>query len=72
MDTEYLTPKEIAEQLRVTDQAVYKWIREGKLEGMRFGRAVRIPRGSVEKFIETSRMASETGKAAGRVSVQAA
>ncbi len=72
MDQEYVTPDEIAERFRVSRQAVYKWINEGKLEAHRFGRAVRVPRASVEQFREASRIAPETGKAAGRVSVQAA
>ncbi len=72
MSEEYVTPDEIAERFRVSRQAVYKWISEGKLEGLRFGRSVRVPRESLERFVEASRVSSETGKAAGRISVQAA
>ncbi len=72
MSEEYITPDEIAERFRVSRQAVYKWISEGKLEGLRFGRSVRVPRESLERFVEASRMSSETSKAAGRASVQAA
>ncbi len=68
----YLTPAEIARELGVSNQAVYKWVSEGKLEAFRFGRAVRVPRSSLAAFIESSRLGPETGKAAGRVSVQAA
>ncbi len=64
VEDEYLTPKEVAERLKVTDQAVYKWIREGKIEGYRFGRAVRIPRPSLEAFVQASREVAEMGKAA--------
>ncbi len=64
MDTEYMTPKEVADWLKVTDQAVYKWIREGRLDSYRFGRAVRVPRESVEQFVRESRTTPETGKAA--------
>ncbi len=64
MDDEYLTPKEVADRLRVTDQAVYKWLKEGRLEGFKFGRAVRVSRESVDRFVESSRTGSETGKAA--------
>ncbi len=64
MDTEYLTPKEVADRLRVTDQAVYKWLKEGRLDGYKFGRAVRVSRKSVEQFVESSRTGPEKGKAA--------
>jgi excisionase family DNA binding protein len=68
----YVTTEEIAAELGVSRQAVYKWVSEGKLEAFRFGRAVRIPRSSYRQFVEASRMTPGTGKAAGRVSVQAA
>ncbi len=68
----YVTTEEIAAELGVSRQAVYKWVNEGKLEAFRFGRAVRIPRSSFKRFVEASRLSPGTGKAAGRVSVQAA
>ena len=68
----YLTPAQIAQELGVSPQAVYKWVSEGKLEAFRFGRAVRIPRSSLTAFVESSRLGPETGKAAARVDVQAA
>ncbi len=51
MDREFFTPAEVAARLKVTRQAVYKWIEQGKLEAVRIERAVRIPRDSLEKLI---------------------
>ncbi len=66
---EYVTPEEVAERLKVSRPTVYQWVRQGKLESARFGRTVRITRDSYERFIEEGH---EKGKAAGRISVQAA
>ena len=37
------TPKEIAQRLRLEVGTVYRWIREHKIEVLRFGRSWRIP-----------------------------
>ncbi len=55
MDREYFTPAEVAARLKVTRQAVYKWIEQGKLEAVRIEKAVRIPRDSLEKLIRPIR-----------------
>lgn len=47
----YLTPKEIADELRVTRTTVYRWIDEGKLTAIRAGGAVRILRASYDELI---------------------
>lgn len=52
---EYMTASEVAQQLRVSKPAVYKWVAEGKLEAARFGRAVRILRSSVEALESSAR-----------------
>ncbi len=51
MDRDYFTPNEVAAKFKVTRQAVYKWIDQGKLEAVRIEKAVRIPRDSLEKLI---------------------
>ncbi len=47
----YLTPEEVAEQLRVTRRTVYEWLRRGKLRGLRAGRWWRIRPADVEAFM---------------------
>jgi excisionase family DNA binding protein len=51
MEQEYYTPDEVAEKLRVSVSAVYKWISERKLKAARFGKARRISRAALEEFI---------------------
>ena len=52
MQGEYLKPSDVAKRLGVSRQAVYKWIKEGRLKAVRFGigKAVRIPRAALEEF----------------------
>jgi len=52
MQEEYLKPGDVAKRLGVSRQAVYKWIKEGRLKAVRFGigKAVRIPRAALEEF----------------------
>ena len=51
-EEEYIRPVDVAKRLGVSRQAIYKWIREGRLKAVRFGseRGVRIPRSALEEF----------------------
>ena len=51
MDEEYFTVKEIAEHLKVSRQAVYDWIYEGRLKAVKVGNRTRIPKSGLEAFI---------------------
>lgn len=51
MDEKYFTVKELAERFRVSRQAVYDWINEGKLRAIRVGVRVRIPESALIEFI---------------------
>lgn len=48
----FLTPEEIAEQLRVTKGSVYVWLRSGKLKGTKIGDLWRIDERDLQDFIE--------------------
>ena len=52
MDDTYLTVREVAERLRVTRQAIYNWITEGRLKAIKVGKSVRVSRSSIEAFIQ--------------------
>lgn len=53
MDDTYLTVTEVSERLRVTRQAVYNWIADGRLRAVKVaGKAVRIPLSSVNELIQ--------------------
>lgn len=51
---DYLTVKEVAKRLRITPQAVYQWIEQGRLQAKRFGRrkGLRIPVSEFQRFEE--------------------
>lgn len=53
MEETYLTVKEVAEKLRVTRQAIYNWITEGRLKAVKVGgKSVRIPASSIAALIQ--------------------
>lgn len=59
VDTFY-TPEELAAMLKVTRQAVYNWIQQGRMEAVRIGRTVRIPSDEVERVLREGRSARTT------------
>jgi excisionase family DNA binding protein len=52
----FYTPEELAALLKVTRQAIYNWIQQGRLEAVRIGRTVRIPGAEVERLLQEGRM----------------
>jgi excisionase family DNA binding protein len=48
----YYTPAEVAEILKVSESAVYKWISEKKLRAAKFGKSRRISRKALDEFIQ--------------------
>ena len=63
-DTFY-TPEELAAMLKVTRQAIYNWIQQGRMEAVRIGRTVRIPREEVERLLREGRSRRQTDGATG-------
>ena len=49
---EYLTVQEIAKTLKVHEQTVFRWIREGKLESVKIGRNQRITKEQFDQFVK--------------------
>jgi|TARA_Y100000296_G_C5114094_1_gene226770 excisionase family DNA binding protein len=47
----FLTPEEVAENLRVHYQTVYNWLRDGKLPAVKVGSQWRISESSFKSFI---------------------
>ena len=56
----YVTAKEVANHLGVTEQTVYKWARQGEIPCRRFGRTVKF---SIEDIDEASKEGERNGKA---------
>lgn len=52
VEERYYTVEEIAKRLRVTRQAIYNWIDEGRLHAVKVGRALRIPESAVNAFLK--------------------
>ena len=48
---ELFTPEEIADRLKVSKQAVYKWLTKGQLKGFRAGKMWRVTRENLEAFL---------------------
>lgn len=52
-ETEFLNVEEIAARLRVDQETVRRWLRQGKMNGVSLGRAGwRITRAEVERFLK--------------------
>ncbi len=47
----YLTVIQVAEEMGLSDQTIYNWIKEKKLPATKVGRAVRIRRSDLERMI---------------------
>jgi len=65
MDEEYFTVAEVAEKLKVTPQAVYKWIKQKKIAVVYAGADTRITSAAIEAFIKAStesRLAGNSSK----------
>lgn len=54
--TNFLTVKEVAILLQLSLLTIYKYIRERKLEVIRFGGHYRIEKQSLDKFIDSHRL----------------
>jgi excisionase family DNA binding protein len=51
----YYSPEEVAEEYNVSGVVVRKWLREGKLKGMKLGGKIwRIPEAELEQFVQGS------------------
>ena len=55
MTDAFYTSEELAAMLKVTRQAIYKWIQAGQIESVRIERTVRIPGEEVERLLREGR-----------------
>lgn len=56
MEEKYLTPEEVAEKLDVTPKTVREWIKNGDLNGYKFGSKYRITENDYLEFLDRSRI----------------
>lgn len=62
MDQEYFTIPEVAEKLKVTRAAIYKWIAQGKLACVYVGSDRRITSDAIEAFVRASTEEARKGE----------
>ncbi len=65
MADRFYTPEELAAMLKVTRQAIYNWIQQGRMEAVRIGRTVRIPGEEVERLLREGRSPRRPDQGAG-------
>ena len=59
----FYTPEELAALLKVTRQAIYNWIQQGRIEAVRIGRTVRVPGEEVERLLREGRSPRQAAQA---------
>ena len=59
MPAEFYTTEELAEYLKLSDQTIRVWIRQGKLKSYKFGRAYRIPVEEVNRLLREAKQEAE-------------
>lgn len=52
VEEKYFTVPEIAERLKVTRQAIYNWIKQGRLRAVKVGSDTRIPESALLDFLK--------------------
>lgn len=56
MEPEYLTPDEVAAELKLTRYTVYEMIKRGELPASRIGRTLRISRSDLGRFMQQNKL----------------
>jgi excisionase family DNA binding protein len=56
-DTTFLTVKDIARYLNLKELAVYRLLKEGKIDHFKFGRQIRVKKEDFEMFLQESKIA---------------
>ena len=54
-DSQFLTPKEVAEELQLNLVTIYKYVRNKKLVAIKFGRNYRITQEDLARFIRANK-----------------
>jgi excisionase family DNA binding protein len=60
---QYLTSEQVAKKLQVHPFTVLKYLKSGKLKGVKIGRMYRIKESDVEKFLEKGSTTSTSSEA---------
>lgn len=60
-DSNYLTPDEVAEELKLSTMTVYRIIRKGDMDAIRAGKSYRIPVEAYKRYLNNNRVSKEEG-----------
>ncbi|WP_291378039.1 helix-turn-helix domain-containing protein [Demequina sp.] len=55
----FLTVAEVADMCRVSRMTVYRWVHNGDLPAVRFGKSFRVPQAAAEEFVERAAITSD-------------
>lgn len=55
----FLTVAEVAEMCRVSRMTVYRWVHNGDLPAVRFGKSFRVPQEAAAAFVERAAIATD-------------
>ncbi|MNS65686.1 Helix-turn-helix domain protein [compost metagenome] len=58
-EQDWLTPAEVAQRLKVNEQSVRRWLREGRLRGSLLGRVWRVSPAALGEFMKAHEPAPE-------------
>jgi excisionase family DNA binding protein len=61
VDEQLYTPREIADYLKVDVRTVYRWLREGEMNAIRFQREYRVAESDLKDFLEARRFHAKGG-----------
>jgi excisionase family DNA binding protein len=53
---EYLTIKDIAQQLKMDEKTIRRWVKDGKLPAISLGGKYRIARSDLNAFLDSKRL----------------
>lgn len=54
MSDKVLTPEQVAERLQVVPKTIYRWLNDGRLEGIKLGRLWRVREDDLEAFLQAA------------------
>jgi excisionase family DNA binding protein len=66
-----MTRREVADELRVSLSALGDWLREGRLPIIRMGKAIRVRRSDVQKFLKAKTVPKRSAAAEQRSQMSA-
>lgn len=56
----FTTPQEVAQYLRVDRHTIYRWLREGRMKGIKFAGQYRISESQLREFLGQNEATEET------------